>query len=76
MKIQDVPQLDGYINLVEASEILGISRQHAGRLAANGAFESIRQIGTKQHFVVELAEVEKIRDTRAARHVAEGTSTA
>lgn len=75
MKIQNVPPLEGYVNLVEAAEILGISRQHSGRFAASGAYKTLRQVGSKQVFVVKTSEVEALKATRrASPDVADGTS--
>ena len=58
-----LPQLDGWVNITEASEILGITRQYAYRMAKRtsdglpGGWTTIHQIGTKPHYVIKLDEV-------------------
>lgn len=64
-RIVDAPRLTGVVGLAEASEMLGISRQHCWRLASRGQFESLCQIGTKPLFVVKVEEVEDLRARRA-----------
>lgn len=55
---KDIPVLEGYINLTEAAEKLGITRQYAHTKAKNGLFKSIKRIGTKASFVVSTDEVD------------------
>jgi len=64
-KLGNLPQLEGWVNLTEAAEILGISRQHAYRRArlANegkmGGWKTVCRIGTKPSYVVALSELQE-----------------
>jgi hypothetical protein len=70
-KLENVPVLKGWVNLTEAAEILGISRQHSykrARLASEGktgGYKTLRQIGTKPMYVVSMKELEKTLQDRA-----------
>lgn len=70
-KLENVPVLKGWVNLTEAAEILGISRQHSykrARLASEGkqgGYKTLRQIGTKPMYVVSMKELEKALQDRA-----------
>lgn len=61
--LENIPPLNGWINLTEASELLGFTRQHAyvkARLANEGkanGWKSIRRIGSKPKYVVTIEEV-------------------
>jgi hypothetical protein len=65
--LNKIPTLDGWVNLTEAAEILGFTRQHAfkkARQANEGhpnGWRSIRRIGTKPMYVVSTEEVDEIR---------------
>lgn len=63
-KIEDVPVLEGWVNLTEAAEKLGVTRQHAYKLAKNGGFSTLHQLGTKPAYVVNTTEIEKILAAR------------
>jgi len=63
-KLGNLPLLAGWVNLTEAAEILGISRQHAYRRArlANegkpGGWKTVHRVGSKPTYVVSLKELE------------------
>lgn len=61
MKIPDVPVLPGWVNLTEAAEMIGVSRQHSYRMARDGKWTTLHRIGTKEFYVVSLEEVQKRR---------------
>jgi hypothetical protein len=67
----NLPVLDGWVNLTEAAEMLGITRQHAfkkTRLANEGqpgGWMTVRRVGSKPMYVVSTQE---IADLLAARH--------
>ena len=62
-EFENIPVLDGWVNLTEAAEMIGITRQHAhkkARLANEGkpnGWKSIRRIGTKPMYVVSVSEI-------------------
>lgn len=58
----DVPQLEGWVSLREAAEILGISRQQVHNRAKSGAFKTLRKLSdaSKAMFVIQRKEVEEI----------------
>lgn len=64
--LDNIPTLDGWVNLTEAAEMIGITRQHAhkkARLANEGkpnGWKSIRRVGNKPMYVVSLEEVEQM----------------
>lgn len=57
------PELEGWLTLTEAAEELDISRQHCWRMANSGKWKTLKRIGTKDVFVVEIAEVERKKGT-------------
>lgn len=65
-ELNNIPKLDGWVNLTEAAEMLGITRQHAFKKArqANAGLSSgwktVRRIGSKPMYVVSTAEIEDI----------------
>lgn len=61
MRIPDVPVLPGWVNLTEAAEMIGVSRQHSYRMARDGKWKSLHRIGSKEFYVVSVEEVEKRR---------------
>lgn len=62
-KLDNIPVLEGWVNLTEAAEILGITRQHAykrAKLASQGrpgGWKTLHQIGTKPMYVVSQTEL-------------------
>lgn len=62
-KLENIQPLDDWVNLTEAAEILGITRQHAYKRAKHtsqgrpGGFKTLRQIGTKPSYVVRRSEL-------------------
>ncbi len=72
-KLENLPILDGWVNLTEASEILGISRQHAYKRARNtsqgrsGGFKTLHQIGSKPMYVVSVQELQDELERRRSR---------
>lgn len=69
-KLDNIPALDDWVNLTEAAEILGITRQHAYKRAKHtsqgraGGFKTLRQIGTKPSYVVRRSELQAELDAR------------
>lgn len=61
---ESVPILEGWINLTEAAERLGVSPQHVSRLAHGDAFKTIRRVGNKKMLVVSSAEVDAMAEAR------------
>ena len=65
-EFENTPVLDGWVNLTEAAEMIGITRQHAhkkARLANEGkpnGWKSIRRIGTKPMYLVSTEEIVEI----------------
>lgn len=66
-EFENIPVLEGWVNLTEAAEMIGITRQHAhkkARLANEGkpnGWKSIRRVGTKPMYLISLEEIEQIR---------------
>ncbi|MBA4248550.1 MAG: hypothetical protein C0444_09705 [Microbacterium sp.] len=62
-ELNNIPQLDGWVNLTEAAEMLGITRQHAFkkvRQANDGhpsGWRTIRRVGSKPMYVISTAEI-------------------
>lgn len=67
----DIPVLEGWVNLTEAAEITGVTRQHAYRKAAkgaeNGGYKTLHRIGSQPVFVVKLSELEEINEKNARK---------
>jgi len=68
--LNNIPVLEGWVNLTEAAEILGISRQHAYKKAKlssegkRGGWNSVHQLGNKSFYVVSTAELDEILSSR------------
>lgn len=56
MKIPDVPALPDWITLTEASERIGVSRQHGWRMAVAGKWKTLHRIGDSKVYVVSVEE--------------------
>jgi hypothetical protein len=69
-EFNNLPVLDGWVNLTEASEMLGISRQHAfkkTRLAnagQPGGWKTVHRVGSKPMYVVSTQEVAQLLAAR------------
>lgn len=68
-KLNNLPALDGWVNLTEAAELTGITRQHSykkARLANEGkpgGWRTVCRVGTKPSYVVSLDEIKEIIST-------------
>jgi len=75
----NLPVLAGWVNLTEAAEMLGITRQHAfkkTRLAnagQPGGWKTVHRVGSKPMYVVSTQE---IADLLTARQENESETTA
>lgn len=79
-ELNNIPKLDGWVNLTEAAEMLGITRQHAfkkARQAHEGhpsGWKSIRRVGTKPMYVISTAEIaELLRANETTTDLMKGT---
>jgi hypothetical protein len=69
-ELRNIPALEGWVNLTEAAEMLGITRQHAfkkARQANDGhpsGWKTIRRVGSKPAYVVSTAEIAAIQAAR------------
>lgn len=69
-ELNNIPTLDGWVNLTEAAEMLGITRQHAfkkARQANDGhpsGWKTIRRIGSKPMYVVSTTEIKELLAAR------------
>lgn len=69
-ELNNIPTLDGWVNLTEAAEMLGITRQHAfkkARQANDGhpsGWKTIRRVGSKPMYVVSTAEIAELQAAR------------
>lgn len=79
-ELNNIAQLDGWVNLTEAAEMLGITRQHAfkkARQANEGhpsGWKTVRRVGSKPMYVVSTAEIEDLQAARGDRtDLAKGT---
>lgn len=68
-EFENIPVLDGWVNLTEAAEMIGITRQHAHKKARQAnegqpnGWKSIRRIGSKPMYVVSIAEIADLQAT-------------
>lgn len=65
------PEMTDWMLLTDAARELGYTRQNAHRLADRGKFSTLQSLGHGTVYVVNRAEVEAMRQDRAALH-AEG----
>lgn len=56
----NVPVLKGWVNITEAAELLGITRQHSYKRAKNGGYKSLHRIGTSPAYVVSTKEIDEL----------------
>lgn len=77
VNLDNLPALEDWVNITEAAEIIGISRQYAYRMAARtndgleGGWQTIHRIGTKGNYLISLNEVhERKRIKEAGGNVA------
>lgn len=82
-ELNNIPTLDGWVNLTEAAEMLGISRQHAfkkARQANDGhpsGWKTIRRVGSKPMYVISTAEIADIQSrSQGTTDLAKGTLSA
>lgn len=56
-----IPTLEGWVNITEAADMLGISRQHSWRMATSDPpkWKTVHRIGTSGVYVVATSEVEE-----------------
>lgn len=73
-ELNNIPKLDGWVNLTEAAEILGITRQHAFKKArqadaglSNG-WKTIRRVGSKPMYVVNTSEIADMLASKMAQN--------
>ncbi|MCL2793962.1 MAG: hypothetical protein FWD85_01495 [Microbacteriaceae bacterium] len=72
IKYPGLPVLDGWVNLTEAAELLGITRQHAYKklaLAAagkSGGWKSARRVGSQNTYVVSRPEIDELLAAKGA----------
>lgn len=79
-ELNNIPKLDGWVNLTEAAEMIGITRQHAfkkARQADDGhpnGWKTIRRVGSKPMYVVSTAEIAELQAARGDKtDLTEGT---
>jgi hypothetical protein len=67
-ELNNIPTLDGWVNLIEADEMLGFTRQHAFkkvRQANDGdpnGWRTIRGVGSEPVYVVSIAEIADLQN--------------
>lgn len=70
VNLDNLPQLDGWVNLTEAAEIIGITRQYSYRMAKRtneglgGGWQTIHRLGSNGHYVISLDEVQQRKRIR------------
>lgn len=67
----DVPTLKGWVNITEAAEMLGITRQHSYKKATQfgrpGGWRTLHRVGTQPAYVVAIEEIEELKAAREER---------
>lgn len=63
----NVPVLEGWVNITEAAEMLGITRQHSYKRANTNGYKSLHRIGKQPAYVVAISEIEEIIEDREER---------
>lgn len=66
--LPETPVLPDWIGLTEAGERLGVTRQHAYRLAKSGHFQSLHRIGKSFVVVVREEEIDEMVQARRNRN--------
>lgn len=67
VNLDNLPQLGEWVNLTEAAEIVGVTRQYAYRMAKrtndglSGGWQTIHRLGSNGHYVISLDEVHQRR---------------
>lgn len=66
----DIPSLDGWINLTEAAERLGYTRSYMYKLANKpDGLQTLHRIGTQASYVVAVEEIDELIAAQAAAAV-------
>lgn len=66
-ELNNIPKLDGWVNLTEAAEMLGITRQHAFKKARQAdaglpnGWKTIHRVGSKPMYVVSTSEIVQLQ---------------
>jgi hypothetical protein len=64
----ELPVLEGWVNLTEAAEIIGITRQHsykkASRFGQVGGYKTLHRVGNQATYVVATSELDEILKDR------------
>jgi Arc/MetJ-type ribon-helix-helix transcriptional regulator len=71
MKLQDLPQLEGWTSLPDAARIMKITRQRIHQLVDKGRFKTASRIGN--FAIVRTAEVHKVKAEMLAERAEEET---
>lgn len=59
-----------WVNITEAAELLGITRQHSYKRAKTGGYKSLRKVGNQPAYVVSTHEIKGILAARAEKEAA------
>lgn len=63
----DVPMLEGWVNLTEGADLLGITRQHAYKTAKQGKYKTLHKIGHQPSYVIATTEIDEILAERSRK---------
>lgn len=61
-----LPKIPGWVSITEAGDMLGVTRQHAYRMARERTFTTLSRLGESFTIGVTIAEVEQMQDERRA----------
>lgn len=62
-----VPVLNGWVNITEAADMLGITRQHGYKLASHNGFKSLHKVGNQPAYVISTVEIAEMIEQRARK---------
>lgn len=67
----DIPSLDGWVNLTEVADMLGVTRSYVYKMASRtpdeGGFNTLHRIGTQASYIVSRDEVQNLIEGRAQK---------
>jgi hypothetical protein len=54
------PKLEGWMTLVEVAELFDVTRQSVTYWAKHGGFATLRSVGSRSLYVVQVGEVDRL----------------
>lgn len=64
IRMEDLPELEGWLTLPEAAKLLGLTRQRVYQMVQVGTLKSVMKLGDKPTYIIRKAEIEPLVQAR------------